>query len=256
MRQLFKQNKFSVYADCEGALPAIDIYKQVKSGDIELSSTKTIIKEGKSVMASASVPLDFQTWLPFAAKIYNISPDPKDYILQPYITIPADIPNRNGVAFPLKELLKFSPELGMQAYKSFKGMPVHYEHKNDVPTEAYGVIVDAHLKPMAGFGNGRVWKLIELLAIDRTKHPDIAARVLSGDLNSSSMGAWVDNYSCSYCKKPMGQCNHINKNQPLDFYELNGKLVFRNVHGVKGFETSLVETPAYVSAISDTMMHL
>lgn len=125
---------------------------------------------------------------------------------------------------------------------------------NDKPEEAYGVIADSFLRKMDGFGKGKVWKLLELLAIDRTKYPSVAQSILSGDLNSYSMGAWVTSYSCSICGSPMGKCNHLHPKQPLDFYAIDNDLCFRNVHGIKGFETSIVATPAYSVAASNRLM--
>ncbi len=46
----------------------------------------------------------------------------------------------------------------------------------------------------------------------------------------------------------MGGCKHIKKGR-RDFYELDGKLVYKNVHGVTGFENSCVEIPAYSMSI-------
>ncbi len=115
----------------------IDIHKQLKkSGNI----TKN--KNGMSVIASIDdtntfkETLDITTWLPFAAKKYNISPDINDYIILPVFTIPTELANRNGVAFPLKSLLEFNTEQGMQAYKTFKGKPTFYEHNNSDHTKA------------------------------------------------------------------------------------------------------------------------
>ena len=49
------------------------------------------------------------SFLPFAAKNYHISPDINDYVIFTTVICPADIPNRNGIAFPLEELAKFTP---------------------------------------------------------------------------------------------------------------------------------------------------
>jgi len=132
------------------------------------------------------------------------------------------------------------------------GVIVH--NCNEDHTKAYGVIADAFLRKMDHFGNGKVWKLLELLAIDRTKYPTIAQKILDGEMNSYSMGAWVTNYTCSYCGAALGKCEHLHPKQALDFYEKDGKLVFRNVHGIKGFETSIVATPAYSIAASDSLL--
>ena len=254
-RQILKANKFAVYADAQGFTPGIiDVHAQMKKKSVDKTKEGLIVTSQYSSAEKAKEKLDITRWLPFAAKKYDISPDIRDYFFVPVITIPSDLPNRNGVAFPLRTLLEFNIEAGEQAYKTFKGKPVHFEHKNDVPKEAYGVIADAFLRRLDGYGNGRIWKLLELLAIDRTKYPTIAQKILDGEMNSYSMGAMVSTYSCSYCGQEIGKCDHLHPRLKKDFYEKDGKLVFRNVHGISGFETSIVATPAYSVAASDILM--
>ena len=254
-RQRINENRFAVYCDAAGFTPGvIDVHRELKRKTIHASKDQLLVSPAYADKTKVNEKLDITNWLPFAAKQYDLSNDIRDYFFVPVITIPSDLPNRNGVAFPLKSLVEFSVEDGMQAYKTFKGKPVHYEHKNDVPKEAYGVIADAFLRKMDNFGNGKVWKLLELLAIDRTKYPTIAQKILDGEMNSYSMGAWVTNYTCSYCGAALGKCEHLHPKQALDFYEKDGKLVFRNVHGIKGFETSIVATPAYSIAASDSLL--
>lgn len=227
----------------------IDVHKQSKkSGSIDK------YRDGLSVTASFSEQdtfkeyLDITTWLPQCAKKYNISPDINDYLILPVFTIPTDLPNRNGVGFPLKSLIEFQPDYGMMAYKTFKGKPTFYEHQNEDWSKAYGVIADAFLKQLKGYSNDKIWKLVKLLCFDRTRNVDVTSRLATGDLRTFSMGAYVDDYSCSYCGAMLGKCQHIKKGR-IDFYELNGKLVYKNVHGVVGFENSTVETPAYAMSI-------
>lgn len=245
---------YAVYADAFGFAPAVDVHQGLKNRSIVTASKLTEIKA--DLGTSAFQTLDFASWLPFAAKEYHCSKDPSDYVLVPVIAMPSDLPNRNGVGFPLKELSTWRVEDGMLAYQTFKGKPVHIEHDNQDPTKAVGMIVDTALVPMIGFGGQRLWKLLLLLAIDRSKDPTYAQYVLTGEINSYSMGAWVEAYSCGYCGAPMGSCNHINARRPRDFYILDGKLVYRRVHGIKGFECSIVRDPAYVTAISDKLMSL
>lgn len=69
------------------------------------------------------------SFLPFAAKNYHISPDINDYVIFTTVICPADIPNRNGIAFPLAELAKFTPTPSPHfVYKGWIGCPVHEEH--------------------------------------------------------------------------------------------------------------------------------
>ncbi len=253
MRQQFSNNKFAVYSFFDEAVMdgnCIDIHKSIKSKDLEVSNRRVVVKNS-SMDENLGSTIEFSSWLPQAAVPYNISPNIDDYILVPVITIPTGLPNRNGVAFPLKQLVKFDPEQGQCAYKTFRGKPVFYEHNNNTIELAYGVIADAFLKPMLKYGQGKIWKLLELLAIDRNKYPTIVQAVLSREINSYSMGAYVDGYTCSICDSELGKCSHLHKGAPVDFYDLNGYLAFRNVYGITGFETSIVSSPAYVSAIND-----
>lgn len=247
-------NKFAVYADALGATP-MDVHKEARSKNVVITANTLEVRHAAEGLAGFQ-SMDFASWLPFCAKEYHISSDVQDYVLVPVIAMPTELPNRNGVGFPLKELAKWNTDHGCIAYETWRGKPAYIEHDNQDPTKAIGVIIDTALRPLTGFSNNLVWKLLMLVAIDRTKNPALAARILSGELNTYSMGAMVESYSCGYCQSPAGQCTHIDLRRPKDFYIKDGKLVYRRVHGICGFELSSVATPAYVSAISDTMLHL
>jgi hypothetical protein len=244
----------AIYADAMGYRPALDVHAGLRNRTIETAGRNGRTSITANLGADAFSTLDFGSWLPFAAPEYCISKSVQDYVLVPVIAMPTDLPNRNGVAFPLRELKQWRIDQGMIAYQTFKGKPVHIEHDNQNPVKAIGVIVDTALVPMTGFGGGKLWKLLLLLAIDRSKDPTYTKYIMTGEINSYSMGAWVEKYSCGYCNAPAGACNHINLNRPRDFYTLDDQLVFRNVHGVVGFETSVVRDPAYFSALSDRLM--
>jgi hypothetical protein len=256
MRRVFNGNYVAEYSFAEQAFSAIDVHKESKkSGMLIQAPTGGTVIAHPQMVGQPEIPLDFNTWLPFAAPHYHISPDPSDYILVPVIVMPSDLPNRNSVAFPLRELVKFNTETGMQAYKTWKGKPTYLEHANNDVTKAYGVIADSFLRPLKGFSDGKIWKVMLLLAFDRQKHADVADKIASGEFNSYSMGAWVGGYSCSYCGAEVGTCSHIRKDQSR-MYLLDGQLVFKNCHDILGFECSSVGTPAFISAISDTRMTL
>lgn len=257
MRQIVNpKGKLAVYCDAQMQGKMIDVHSEIKRNNIEVAGDRVLMRANTNAITANNneEKLDITTWLPFAAPKYQISADINDYIFVPVFTIPSDIPNRNGVAFPLKTLLEFNVEQGCQAYKTFRGKPVHYEHKNENPLEAHGVIVDSFLRKLHGYGNGRVWKVMLLLALDRTKSPNLTQQIADGEMNSYSMGAWVDKYTCSYCNADVGKCSHIPHNSPLCFYEKDGKLVFKNMHGMSGFECSSVGTPAWSVAVSDKIL--
>jgi hypothetical protein len=217
-----------------------------------------------SSVERASAELGFEKILPYAAPALQISSNPQDYVLSVIPIMYTDLPNRNGVGFPLKELVKWNITEGRQAYKTWCGAPMHLEHDADDPTTALGIIVDVALRPIRTHGNGQIWKVVALGAIDTTKtlgdEKDgipIGQKVATGQANTYSMGAMVDGYTCSYCGAEVGRCSHIDpdfKNKPVTFYELNGRLVYKLVHGIKGVELSVVEDPAFITAISDVKM--
>lgn len=210
-----------------------------------LRNKSAIVEGGVLSLANAnlgfeqSITIDMKQWLPHCARVLHISPDPKDYVLVPVVTILSDLPNRNGVGFPLAELVAWCPERGMQSYKTFTGQPVYLEHANTNLVDARGVILDCALRKLKGYGNGRIWKVVELLAVDRSKDIETATRILTRKINSYSMGAWVTGYRCGYCNADAGKCGHINLKRPVDLYVHQGKLVFRHALGINGFETSV-----------------
>ncbi|MNK93271.1 hypothetical protein D3C87_1134230 [compost metagenome] len=204
--------------------------------------------------------LDYETWLPFAAKTYQISPNIEDYALVVSPICPADLPNRNGVAFPLAELKKFPPPpANRMVYKCWSGCPMHLEHDNEDCTKAYGVVLDASLHKVTGYGGGKLWKVMGLFAIDKTKYPDVAQQVISKQINTYSMGAMADYFTCSFCGSQMDRfdhCQHLNPGSNIDFYETSNwdgerHLVFRNAHSLSPIEVSIVKDPAWAPALSD-----
>lgn len=246
--------KIQILAKTETAASPLDLFLGLGNGQVTKDGEGGIhIPE---TLTGEVQTLDFASWLPFAAKEFKISPNATDYVLVPVIAIISDIPNRNGVAFPLSALKAWNRERGCIAYQTFKGQPVHIEHASDDPTSAIGIIVDTTLRQLKGFGGGKIWKLMLLLAIDKTNPHPYVGKILRGEINTYSMGAYVQAYTCGYCGAVAGQCRHIDLSRPKDLYALNGKLVFREVHGVSGYETSAVFDPAYVSALSDTKLFL
>lgn len=210
-----------------------------------------ITAAAKAVTASDVQTLDFERILPFACKPFNLSPNVSDYHFSVVPILTSDLPNRNGIGIPLAELVRWNPELGRQGYKGWAGMPLHYEHKSEIHEEAIGIIADVALVPAEGYNGGRIYKVMALAAVDTTKRTDVTSRIVSGDLTTWSMGCMISTYTCSLCGKEEGDCRHINPKTPVEFYEENGILVFRNVHEIKPFELSAVCDPAYPSAISN-----
>jgi hypothetical protein len=254
-----KQQK--AQADFQMPAPDAPIEETLQTRTVDTTSqglsTVDVEKDPESVSK-----LDYSTWLPFAARTYKISPRIEDYIIVNTLICPSDIPNRNGIAFPLDELTMFQPPpTNRMSYKAWKGCPVHLEHDNEVHEKAYGVILDASLHKVQGYGDGKLWKVMGLLAIDKNKYPDIAQAVLTKKINTYSMGALVEYFTCGYCgfECTAGRtCGHISSIKNVNWkkyrdYDGTTHLSFLNAHGISPIECSIVKDPAWAPALSDTV---
>lgn len=211
---------------------------------------------GRMLMANASVVDKRATvdvsWLPAAAEQYCISADIRDYVIAEVPIVEGDVPNRNMDCFLTSRLVEFSPKFGVQAFKTFVGKPVFYEHQHDDNTKAKGVILDASMREV----NGR-WFVNILKAFDRTKDQKLAEEVLAGKRRGHSMSAWTSYMDCSICghrwdtsyptacehmKGPVHarvQGRFLGKGQIL-----NGQLCYDAVQSFYFFESSSVGDPA------------
>lgn len=196
-----------------------------------------------------SVPTGFERNLPWLAPAMNISPRLEDYYFRATPIIISDLPNRNGVGFPAKELARWNTDLHCRAYEGWRYCPMFEEHRSDDISTAIGVVADVVMKRLRGFGSNNLWMVIALTAIDRTKNVELAREYEEGKINTVSMGAYVQGFTCAYCGVADGKCSHIDINQPVVFYELNGRLVYKQVYGVSPYELSVVRDPAYGIAI-------
>ena len=194
--------------------------------------------------------LGFERDLGAAAEFYNLSKDVRDYILQPVPIIWSDLPNRNGVAFPISSLTEWVKEKGCRAYMGWKGQAVRLEH--DWEGEAIGLIPDVAIRPLRGFGNNRLWKIVLLHAVDRTKNVEIAKAIETGKRNSWSMGCLVSYFTCSVCGSDAPSCDHLRKDET--FRVTSNGITFRNAHGIMAEESSSVGDPAYGQAIGEIVV--
>ena len=197
--------------------------------------------------------LDCDVWLPEASKHYQISSNIRDYVISPVPAIISGIPNTNGVAMPTSELLSFIPDEGRLSYKTWKAKPSFREHENKDITKAKGVILDAYVSPLRNFGKGLI-KVIMLVAYDRSKDPELASAILSGEENAYSMGAYFEGYRCSICGREANGCKHTSPRDALKLDPISQTLAYRNIYGIVGFEISSVTAPAYICAVSDILL--
>ena len=204
------------------------------------------------------------SWLPFAAKTYHISPKLEDYVIVNIPICPSDIPNRNGVAFPLAELIAYQPPpIARLTYKAWTGCPVHLEHDNEDHTKAIGVIFDTSLRVMKGYGENKHFVVYGLIGIDKNKDAQTAQKFLSGQMNTGSMGALADYFTCAVCgaaatKNAMTNCSHIRSTETVNWKIIthNGEktVAFLNAHVLSPIEYSCVEDPAWATCLSEMIL--
>ena len=208
--------------------------------------------------------LDVQKWLPLAAEKYEISSSIKDYVVVPVIILPTDIPNRNSVAFPYEELMKFNVSQGRPNFKTWTGKPTFMEHANSNYTKAKGIVFDTYMRPLE-HAHGNLYKLIALCGFDRSKDRELASGILKGDRKSYSMGAFISQYECSVCgqtSKPgkmNTECGHVIRGQPEIYQDAQGHnipsyLIARKE--ITGFEVSSVGVPAWSSATNSQLFDM
>lgn len=222
-----------------------------------VSNKRTDVRLGKQVTGDVERTIDANLWLPRAAEHYHISPRLSDYILVPVPSVISELPNTNGDSVTKEELLRFLPDFGQLAYKTWVGKPTHVEHQNKDITKARGVIFDVFLRQLPQFAGGHV-KVIKLLGFDRTKDPLLCQGILDRKINTYSLGMYFKSYECSICGAEVGQnfgrqCSHTRPRRKT-YRMIDGSLAYRRCKNIVGFETSVVADPAYSVANSDIIL--
>lgn len=255
-------------ADVDFALPPVENFRGVAGLADYAAKNPNVSKE---TLETIQQHITNTHWLSSASKVYHTSPDASDYFTVPTIIMPTDLPNRNMTAFPREELARFDPEIGDLVYRGWIGKPVYVEHKNLDYTKAIGAVVDVSMRKIEN-SEGDIWKVIALMAIDRTKNRAIAEDILAGRRKTYSMGALVKAYQCSFCGAvgeirpgmkdkyealPCGK-QHAYVDRLGGFREFATKnggrtIGFTNALRVKPFEISSVGYPAFASAYTSEM---
>jgi len=209
--------------------------------------------------------LDVQKWLGLASEKYEISASIRDYVIAPVIILPTDIPNRNSVAFPYEELMKFNVSQGRPNFKTWTGKPTFMEHANSDYSKAKGIVFDTYMRPLE-HAEGNIYKLIALCGFDRTKDTELASQILRGKRKSYSMGAFISQYECSICGdrsrpgKMNTECGHVIRGKPEIFTispsgaKVPSYLIARQE--ITGFEVSSVGVPAWSSATNSNIFDM
>jgi len=207
----------------------------------------TMVLAGESLLHSN---IDV-SWLAAASDTYNISSDPRDYVLVDIPIVTVDIPNRNMQAFPYEEVSYFDPLYGKFVYNTFHAKPTHIDHENKDPLKAKGVIFDAALQYVPNYD---VWKIRILGGWDRTKDPWLVDQILRKKRTGYSMGALVENFVCSCCgavDTNVQKCPCMRRGKGAITSE--NRLVFQACCGVNFIENSSVEDPADITADTDAI---
>jgi len=157
--------------------------------------------------------------------------------------IDADVVNANGDLFSKEELLKEQEIKGQKipTYKTFEGVPIYTNHKNDDIEQAKGMVVYAE------------WDEKEncvycTFFVDEEAYPDIARNIRTGVIHDVSMGASVEWGVCSICSNKAytekDYCEHLKKYKGKTFPD-NGKKAYEKNYGVKFIELSCVGDGAF-----------
>jgi hypothetical protein len=158
--------------------------------------------------------------------------------------------NKNFDGFPSVELQK--------AAHTFQGRPVFVNHNNQDPERTRGVILASQYHALVNDPHITI-----LPEVDAHTFPKLAGDIVSGNMDSVSMGCDVDNSTCSYCgnvaKTAEEFCDHILNNKGQELTKLvNGQpkrtLVFEICRGLNFFEISFVFDPADETAVMQEVM--
>lgn len=233
--------------------PIMGVYQS--SGKFTKCASKdSELKDFEKKTVSRALNLISKEALKSLAKVYNISSDINDYIFPVPRAVGADIPNSNGDRFSHEELTRFSPSHRCLVYQTFRNDPLHVEHAADNPKTARGFIPDAFYVQ----DNPKDRYVLTVVAMDATKDPALAEGLLSGEIDSFSMGCVCEAVQCSYskCRKiahtDRDLCEHL---KHYRMSRINGELIYEDCLGVEYQELSVVGDPAYDKAKTQYMLN-
>jgi uncharacterized protein YoaH (UPF0181 family) len=181
--------------------------------------------------------------------------------------------NKNNDGWPSIELARTDDGYG---YKTFEGRPIFVDHNNDNPERTRGVVVSSKLhvedtEKASAFDpyyatapdNHKPPTWIELmLEVDAKSFPRLASDIISGRIDSVSMGANIDKSRCSVCdheaENPTEYCSHVKmKGATFEIESSDGtkshKKAYEDCYGINFFEISFVFDPADETALVSDM---
>lgn len=182
-----------------------------------------------------------------------------------YHIVPAcnELVNSNGNAWT-------NPVL-MSTFKTFMGAENYLEHVQ-IPELSKGKIIDAVLRPLKykdAQGREADVYFCDILVATNKKHDGLVRNIVSGTLNTMSMGCLANYVTCSRCGAVLGDndpnCEHIEAQLMQSFKdengvervvaELCGRVIDKNGEligdpdSVKFIEASWVDRPAFKGAV-------
>ncbi len=208
-----------------------------------------------SYFENEGIKIDVQASLDTVADAYKISKNPDDYVYIISRALTADVPNENHDNFPSEELLRFDASHGCRVFQTFINKPNHINHRADDPTQARGVILDAHYNDIDPDD-----QFVEILvAVDKTKDKKLAESIQKNEVNSMSMGCYAELCICSVCgheaESTEDLCpDHIRGGKKGK--EFNGVKSYENCHLVSFNEESWVDEPADPQALVSEVMKI
>ena len=243
------QKSFIILGDDAPSTPPVEVHQ------IENQKHKLLHASDDYISTARNSLDEIRGILPFFAERYLISSDLNDYILVPVSVFLSGIPNKKGHGFTAEELTTADPNRGQLKYETFMRQPLHIDHDNKDITKARGLVLGASMQHAPEF-YGDVFRTICLQAFDRRTYPDLCNKILTGAINSYSMGARATAFECSICKKPVpGSCNHIPRGMILgtgfdQFPIINGRAAYLEARGTSFFEISALtkNNPAWAGA--------
>lgn len=166
--------------------------------------------------------------------------------------IDADTVNANGDYFAKAELLKEVDIIQTDsegkkvktkgpAYKTFEGVPMYANHKNDDVLEAKGMVIHAEWDDSENC-------VYTVFYIDESAYPDIARGIRIGYMHDVSMGCQVEQGECSECGNiaatEKDYCDCLKKYKGK-IHPKSGKKVYEKNMGLKFIELSVVGDGAF-----------
>lgn len=201
---------------------------------LSVYNTAADISKNNAIRVTASITEP--TRQAFSTRVVDLD-DPR-FVYAVCRAVTADCPNKNGDMFTSAELKK--------AYPSFVGCNLFLDHRTTSVRDAVGKVVAAEY--IENDPNSEHPYVATLIKIDAVNRPDIASMVKTGTIDSVSMGASVQESTCSICGNTASRkedfCIHL---QPQNIGRIDnetGKVCCSINSGVEFTELSLVSVPA------------